>query len=48
MKKVIDLNSIARPINLNNSQEKLERRRKEILDTQEKLKRQAQDILKKK
>jgi hypothetical protein len=48
MRKVIDLNSVARPINLNNRQEKLEKRRKEITDTHDRLKKQAQEILKRK
>lgn len=45
MKKVIDLKTIARPINLTNRQEKLDKRRKEILETHERLRKQSLEIL---
>jgi hypothetical protein len=48
MKKVIDIRSIARPINLNNRQERIDKRTKEIKETHEKLKKQAQEIFTKK
>lgn len=47
MKKVVDLKSVARPVNLNNRQEKLDKRRREILDKQQALRRKAIDILRK-
>lgn len=47
MGKVIDLKTIARPIRLDNRQEKLDKRRKEIIDKQEKLKKQTRELLKK-
>ncbi|MFT9496323.1 MULTISPECIES: hypothetical protein [Bacillota] len=45
MRKIVDINSVARPINLNNREEKLDKRRKEILETQNYLKKRAQEIL---
>lgn len=48
MRKIVDLKSVARPVNLNNRQEKLDRRRKEVIERQESLRRRANDILKKK
>lgn len=47
MRKIIDLKSIAKPVNLNNRQEKLDRRRREIVEKQESLREKAKDILKK-
>ncbi|MEI2356681.1 hypothetical protein [Mesobacillus zeae] len=48
MKKVVDLSTVARPINLNNRKEKLEQRRQEIRARQEKLKKKTTDIIRRK
>lgn len=47
MRKIVDLKSVARPINLENRQEKLDKRRKEIVEKHEYLRKKAKDILKK-
>lgn len=47
MNKIVDLKSVARPINLENRQEKLDKRRKEIVEKHEYLRKKAKDILNK-
>lgn len=47
MRKIVDFKSVAKPVNLNNRQEKLDRRRREIVEKQELLRKKANDILKK-
>lgn len=45
MKKVVDIRSIGRPVNLSNRQEKLDLRKREIVDKQEQLKKHAKRLL---
>ncbi|WP_180955450.1 MULTISPECIES: hypothetical protein [Bacillus] len=48
MGKLIDFKSVAKPINLENRKEKLEKRRQEIIAEHESIRKRADQLLRKK